>query len=471
MTRIGYVLKLVSWCLLVGLLATGLATFIVYSRDRYPGEPVDGEVLALVGGRVYDPFAQQFIERAAVVIDGREIVSVDERAEIPSTARVLNVSGLTLVPGFIDSHVHFSGSRTRVADGSRELGWLAYFWRFIRRFPERRRSFIEAGVTTVKSLGDPYPWIIGFAERVERHELAGPRIFAGGPMFTSPGGHPVGQLRRAGQGDTSYIAQVTRQLTDPLEARNAVNSIATRVDFVIAVLETRGDTSVTRLPEVLVNATVAAAHTHGLKALVHVSTVHDIEIALASNADGIEHVPYDQPIDTLILNQLRDSRLTVDPTLQALEQSLGEALGDTLSARRARENTRRLHDAGIPLVAGSDAPSPGTTFGFTLHEELRNLVELGLTPAEAISTATAVAARHLGLSDKLGSIAPGKWADIVAVAGDPLTDIAALADVYLVIADGQVLLDRLGEVRRRGAVIALTTGANTRLRAEAPRPW
>jgi imidazolonepropionase-like amidohydrolase len=469
--RIDYVLKLFSWCFLVGLLAAGVATYIVYSRDLYPGQTVDGEVLALVGGRVYDPFAHQFIEPAVVVIAGREIVTVGERAEISSAARVLNVRGLTLVPGLIDSHVHFSGIRTRVADGSRELGWLAYFWRFVKRFPERRRSFIEAGVTTVKSLGDPYPWIIKFAQRIERHELAGPRIFAGGPMFTSPGGHPIAYLRRAGQGDTSYIAQVTRQLTDPLEARSEVNRIATQVDFIITVLETRGDTSLTRLPEVLVNATVAAAHTHGLPALIHVSSVDDVAMALKLNANGIEHVPYDQPIDTLLLNKLRDSRMTVDPTLQALEQALGEVLGDTLSARRARDNTRRLYDAGIPLVAGSDAPSPGTTFGFTLHEELRNLVELGLTPAEAISAATAVAAQHLGLSKKLGSIAPGKWADIVAVGGDPTTDISALADVYLVIADGQVLLDRLGDVRRRGAVIALTAAADARPRAGPAKPW
>lgn len=469
--RIDYVIKLFSWSALVVLFAASVATFIVFSRQLYPGRSVDDETLALVGGRIYDPFARQFIEHAVVVLDGREIVSVDERGEIPEAARVLNVTGLTLVPGLIDSHVHFAGIRTRVADGSRELGWLAYLWRFVRRFPERRRSFIEAGVTTVKSLGDPYPWIVNFAQRIQRHDLAGPRILAGGPMFTAPGGHPVAYLRRAGQGDTSYIAQVTRQLTDPLEARTAVNRIAAQVDFIIAVLETRGDNSLPKLPEVLVNATVASAHAHGLSALIHVSSVDDVAMAIDLNADGIEHVPYDQPMDTLLLNRLRDSRLTVDPTLQALDQSLGEALGDTLSARWARENTRRLYDAGIPLVAGSDAPNPGTTFGFTLHEELRNLVEVGLTPAEAISAATSVAARHLGLPDKLGSIAPGKWADIVAVAGDPTADIAVLSDIYLVIADGQVLLDRLADVRRRGTVIASMAAPDAGFRPEPEKPW
>jgi enamidase len=449
------VIKPLLWSLLVGAIVAVVAIGFAYSRDLYPGQGVDNSALALIGGRVYDPFARMVIDDAIVVVRGRDIVAVDEQAEIPEDARVLNVGGLTLLPGFIDSHVHFSGIRTRVSDGSRELGWFSYFWHFTRRFPQRRRSFIEAGVTTVKSLGDPYPWIVKLADRIERHELAGPRIFAAGPMFTAPGGHPVAQLRRAGQGDTSYIAQVTQQLTDPVEARAAVRLISRRVDCVTAVLESRGTTSLPRLPAVLVRAIVSTAHAHDLPVLVHVSDVDDMVQAVIAGADGIEHVPYDQPIDTVTLNLLRDSLLVVDPTLQALEQSLAELQGDTASARRARENTRRLIDAGIRLVAGSDVPSPGTTFGYTLHEELRNLVELGFAPADAIAAATAVAAQHLGLSAKLGSVAPGKWADILAVGGDPLTDITAIADIYLVIADGQVLVDRLSEVRRRGQVIAL----------------
>ena len=86
--------------------------------------------------------------------------------------------------------------------------------------------------------------------------------------------------------------------------------------------------------------------------------------------------------------------------------------------------------------------------------------------ADAIASATAVAAEHLGLSAKLGSVAPGKWADIIAVGGDPLTDITAVADIYLVIADGQVLIDRLSEVRRRGQVVALNGPGSRSMPAE-----
>ncbi|KPK79107.1 MAG: hypothetical protein AMS25_13760 [Gemmatimonas sp. SM23_52] len=446
-----------AWSIPVAVLVAGAGFALAYSHGQFPGHPVDGPPIALVGARIYDPVADSLIEAATVIIRGREIVAVSDTATIPDSAIALNVSRLTLLPGLIDSHVHLSGIRSRIPDGTRELGWLPYLWRFIRRFPERRRAFIQAGITTVKSLGDPHPWIMKYAERIQRHALAGPRIFAAGPMLTAPGGHPIVQLRQAGQGDTSFIAQVTRQLAGPAEAQIAVNEIAKRVDFLSAVLETRGDPLLPSMSAPVLHMITYTAHTFELSVLAHVSTVEQLRLALSAGVDGIEHVPFDQVLDSLTLKELARRRVFVDPTLQAIDQYVGQVLADTAAARRARTNVRLLHRTGVPLVAGSDAPSPGTTFGYTLHEELRNLVEVGLTPGDAIAAATCVAAEYLGAGDRLGSIAPGKWADIIAVAGDPLHDIEAVADIYLVIADGQVLVNRLDRVRRPG-VIATRAG-------------
>ncbi|UCC48523.1 MAG: amidohydrolase family protein [Gemmatimonadota bacterium] len=441
-----------AWSSLAAVIVAGAGIAFAYSRGQFPGQTLDGPPIALVGARVYDPAADSLIPRTTVVIQGREIVAVNDTAAIPDSAIILNVSGLTLLPGLIDSHVHLSGIRSRIPDGARELGWLPYLWRFIRRFPERRRALIEAGVTTVKSLGDPHPWIVKYAERVQRHELAGPRVFAAGPMLTTPGGHPIVQLRQAGQGDTSFIAQVARQLAGPAEAQVAVNEIARRVDFVTAVLETRGDPLLPSMPAPVLRMITYTAHGFELSVLAHISTVEQLQVAIAEGVDGIEHVPFDQLLDSLTVEELARRRVFVDPTLQAIDQYVGEMLADTAGTRRARTNVHRLHRAGVPLVAGSDAPNPGTTFGFTLHEELRNLVEAGLTPGEAIAAATWVAAEYLGATDRLGSITPGKWADIIAVGGDPLLDIVAVADIYLVIADGQLLVNRLDRVRRPGVI-------------------
>jgi imidazolonepropionase-like amidohydrolase len=454
------VVSVLKWSTFAAFIIAGAGLAFAYSQGQFPGQPVDGPALALIGGRVYDPASDSLIDPATVIIRGRDIVAVGPAEPIPDGARVLYVNGLTLLPGFIDSHVHLSGIRSRIPDGSRELGWLRYLWRFIRRFPERRRTLIRHGVTTVKSLGDPHPWIVRFAERIERHELAGPRVFASGPVFTAPGGYPVGRLRRAGQGDTSFIAQVTRQVIGPGEAATAVKKIASRVDFVSVVLEKRGDPETPRLTPSVLYTICATAGELGLPVLAHVSTLEDLALALAAGVDGIEHIPFDQAIDSLTLVELRGRGITVDPTLQAIEQHLSQLLGDTASARRARDNLRRLRLAGVPVVVGSDAPSPGTTLGYTFHEELRNLVEVGFAPREAIAAATTVAAEHLGLADRLGSIAPGMLADIIAVAGDPVSDIRATAAIYLVIADGQVLLDRLDEVRSPGTIV-LTPDAPT----------
>jgi imidazolonepropionase-like amidohydrolase len=225
------------------------------------------------------------------------------------------------------------------------------------------------------------------------------------------------------------------------------------VDFVSVVLERRGEPELPRLTPSVLYAICATARERGLPVLAHVSTLEDLALALAAGVGGIEHIPYDQAIDSLTLVELRERGIVVDPTLQAIEQHLSELIGDTASARRARDNLRRLRLAGVPVVVGSDAPSPGTTLGYTFHEELRNLVEVGYTPRQAIAAATTVAAQHLGVADRLGSIAPGMLADIIAVAGDPVSDIRATAAVYLVIADGQVLLDRLDEVQSPGLIV------------------
>ena len=445
----------IKWSLLGAFLLFGIGIAIAYSQGQFSGSSDARPLIALVGARVYDPTSDSILERVTIVIRDREIVAVGPLVAIPDSAEVLRVSGLTLLPGFIDSHVHMSAIRPKEPNGRRSIGPLAYFWKFIRKFPDRRRMLIESGVTTIKSFSDPLPWIVKLAQRIERHELAGPRIFTAGPSFTAPGGHPVARLRTAGQGDTSFIAQVTRQVADTGAARDALNQISRRVQFVSTVLETQDRHNLPSMTSDVLRTITAAAHASDLRVVAHVASLRDLERALAAEVDGIEHLPVDERIDSATLAFLYERSIFVDPTLTRSGYVGSGFVDDSASAAIAWANVRRLHAAGVPLVVGSDAPNPGAYYGSSVHDEMRNLVRAGLRPGEAIAAATSAAAEHMGLSDRLGSIAPGRWADIVGVAGDPLIDIVATSDIYLVIADGQVLVDRLAQVPKPQSVIVL----------------
>lgn len=456
--------SIVRWSLLAIFVLAGAGFAYAYSQGQYAGTALDGAPLVLLGGRIYDPITDSVSENMTVVIEGRDITAVGgEHTPIPDSARIMDVRGLTLLPGFIDSHVNLSGIRTDLATGERQMGWLAYFWRFVRKFPARRRALIESGVTAVKSLGDPEPWTLSLAQQTADHQLAGPRIFAAGPIFTAPGGQPVARLRAAGQGDTSFIAQVTRQVDDTAAARVGVNRIAGGLDFITAMVDRYNPDSLPGIRPQVLEAIVRAAEAHDLKLIAQVRSVADLRTAVEAGAAGIEGMPGDEAIDLATLSRMRDRRVFVAPLLASSHYLTRLGLYDPERLGMVVGNVRRLLETGVPLIVSSAAPGPGAYFGSTVHDEMRLLVSLGVTPRQAIAAATALPAEQMGVSGQLGSIAPGKLADIVAVGGDPLTNISAAADIYLVVADGQVLLDQLAQKARRPGVIVLA-GPNERAR-------
>jgi imidazolonepropionase-like amidohydrolase len=204
-----------------------------------------------------------------------------------------------------------------------------------------------------------------------------------------------------------------------------------------------------------IQALVTAAHTRGLLVVAHVSSTAGVEEVVSAGVDVVAHVPANAELDKALAGRMAEAGIVVGPTLATIENTLGEpggaavagdprlaeALGDAWARRltsdapgrhgrqmppysRAEDNVRRLADAGVTLLAGTDAPNPGTVFGASLHRELELLVRCGISPAQALAAATAEPARVFGLADR-GRVAAGQRADLVLVSGDPLTDITA----------------------------------------------
>lgn len=382
--------------------------------------------------RLFD--GETVVEGVDVLIEGAKIAAVGLDLEAPASAQRIDGSDHTLLPGLIDSHTHAFGDVLTDA-----LNW---------------------GVTTELDMFTA--WAAAKALREEQKDGGAPHradLFSAGTLITAEGGH-----------GTQYGMPIPT-LDDPADA---AAHIAARVeegsDYIKIVLED-GSTigrEINTLSDAAARAAVKAAHEHDKLAVVHVSTLAKAKLALDAGADGLVHI-YDsgEPAPDFV-QAAAESGLFVVPTLTVLDtvtrggggggaqladdESLMPHLSDAQSGGlravfgRSTAETERfdgiqsvvlaLHRAGVPILAGSDAPNPGTAHGISVHREMELLVDAGLTPLEALKAATSNAAAAFELSDR-GRVAPGLKADLVLVAGDPTTDIFATRRIAGIWKDGQ----------------------------------
>lgn len=254
------------------VLGAGAATG--YSTTLYtPGPPQRGH-LALLGATVLAGDHLEAIATATVLIRDGRIVAVGPGplVHVPAGARVLRVDGLTVIPGLIDLHVHFGSPDL---DARTQPG-LTTIPRFIldelRYAPGHRRAALAHGITAVRSLGDDHEWIMQLRRRIRDGslELEGPRVFAAGPLFTAPGGHPITTF------GVDPASGVVRVPSDPGQARRMVAALAGPDDpvDVIKVVQDRGGPgrALEPIAPATLNALVAEAHAHGLRVTAHWGT-------------------------------------------------------------------------------------------------------------------------------------------------------------------------------------------------------
>lgn len=360
--------------------------------------PAPAMPFALVGVRLVDGSGGPALDGRTVVVRAGRVEAVGDQDEVgpPDGASVLRGDGLTVLPGFVDTHVHldFHHPAEVLAGGVttvRDLGWPA------GRLAALRRAAVDAGSQRPGS------------------EPASPRLLAAGQIVTVPGGYPTHAVwAPPGTARTVAKAGDAAQAVAELDAAGAAV-------VKVALDERVGPT----LPAATLQAVVAAAAARGLSVTAHVAGVRQVEKALDAGVMELAHWPFTERAMPDALARRLAGAVTVVPTLHI----------DPTAARLA--GLAAFVAAGGRVVYGTDLGNQGPPPGIDVTE-LHLMVEVGLTPAQALAAATGAAAAHLRLRG-LGRVAPGAVADLVAVEGDPLDDLAALDRVRLVSLAGRLV--------------------------------
>ena len=421
------------------MLARLLALFLLVMAG-----PALADTIVIHAGHVITDAAQPARGPSTiVVVDGR-IQSVTAGLNpVPQGARLIDLSSRTILPGLIDAHVHLTsapgGAWWREAIDTDEYAALLG--------AHNALVTLRAGFTTVRDLGSS--GVAGFALKraIDEGLVPGPRMLVSGPPLSTIGGHgDVAGFR------PEVIAALDGHNTctgaDQCAAR--VRELARAGADVIKFMATggvlsQGDRQLGQaFTDAEMRAIVETAHGLGLKVAAHAHADEGIAAAVRAGVDSIEHGTFASPAT---IQLMRQRGTTLVPTLMAfvgIRERLGTGVYTPLVESKVRMTlevvgraARLAHDAGVPVVFGTDAAvyPHGRNAG-----EFAQLVRYaGMTPAQAIAAATTGAAHLLGLDSEVGRIAPGLSADLIAVDGDPLTDVTRLEHVEFVMVRGRAL--------------------------------
>jgi imidazolonepropionase-like amidohydrolase len=413
-------------------------------------------VLALTNVRLIDGTGRDPIENAVILIQGNRIQNVGPLTDYPANTNVIDLRGLTVMPGLIDCHLHLGG--LTVDQPGRAIGKVSLkdmaslVFDYSRSYARRRRLAIENGVTTVRSAGDHYPHIIRLRDKIASGQLSGPRIFAAGPIITAPGGHPASTIYR---GNRYIVEHAVRQIADVNTAREEVRRLVEGgVDCIKAIYSDINPMDTTqKVPGLSLDVLETLAdetHRHNLRLMVHTGTPQESMDAIRAGADSIEHgmLPGTSSFDFNddLIKMMLDRHTYFVPTL-AIAWANKNTYPDLFAGLKT--TFKKLHDAGVNIAAGTDSGTPGVVIGRGLHKELELMVEAGVSPMGAIIAGTRNAADNMTKVGELGTIEPGKLADVVAVSGDPLKDIRNTREIRLVIKNGEILVNRIDSRNRQ----------------------
>jgi imidazolonepropionase-like amidohydrolase len=450
------------------ILAAVLALASCRTAPNAPGSAGAASSALVLRGTVLRPDGAT-VPDAAVLVEGQRIVRLGpaEEVPVPHGARVVGGPDKWILPGLVDAHVHFFQSgglytRPDIVDLTGRVPYAEERAAIAAGLDRTLARYLRSGVTAVMDMGGPL-WNFDVREHAHRTALA-PRVHVAGPLLSS-----VSRPQLVVDGDAPIL-----EVKEPAAARAIVREQAARRPDLVKLwwVLPAGGTAADWLP--VGKAAIDEAHAQGLRVAVHATQLETARTAVQAGADLLVHSVDDAPLDDAFLGLLRERRVPYITTLVVLE-GYAEALGHDVrlspaereivdpavvatvvdppplperaaaAAQRMRdrlpvalENARRASEAGVLVVAGSDAGNIGTFHGPAVLREVELLVQAGLSPARALRAATLDAARALGRERDLGSVEAGKLADLVVLDASPLDDVRNLARVHAVVKGGVV---------------------------------
>ena len=376
--------------------------------------------------RMFDPASGRVTPNAVVVVEGERVAQVGASLAVPQGARVYDLGDVTLLPGLVDAHTHITYHFDKT--GRFGLSWDSSADETLKYAEENARATLEAGFTTIRNLGAGGRVDIRLRDEINRGDAKGPRMLVSGEPLTGD------ELSDADEDRDARL----RRVRDFVRAR-----VSEGVDVIKVFEGGEADGSPT-FSEAEVRAIVEEAQKAGLRVAVHAHEAAAVKAAVRGGCTSIEHGSF---LDSEAIRELVKHHTALVPTLYLpthyLEHKERFVAFDPLTwafFERLRagnlSNAERAKKAGVWIVSGSDAVAG-------LHgqnaREIIWLTKAGLTPSEALRAATTDAAQLLGLEGKVGLIAPGAFADIVAVPGDPTRDISVVEKVSFVMKNGEVI--------------------------------
>src|SRR5436190_6465931 len=437
------------------------------------------EKISLVGGTVINPTDGKVVENAVVVINGDKIESVasGKQSGVPVGSRRIECDKKFVLPGYIDTHVHFFQSADLFTrpDGADlnsvrrykdEVAWVK------SHVNDVFARYLRCGITSVVDVGGPF-WNFGVRKTAQATARA-PRVAVAGPLISSV------SRKALDLGDPPIV-----QIDTPDQAREFVRKLSAENPDLVKIWYIVDKDHAVESFRPIVRATIEESHAHNIRVAVHATELETARAAVEEGADVLVHSVIDKPVDEAFVKLLKDRHVILCPTLVVFERygrvfshqlnltreeqawgnpeviatldvtkipqdKLPQRIKDALAKPEealdrikktydiALPNLKKLEDAGVTIAAGTDAGNIGTIHGPALFREFQLMKEAGLTPMQILQCATANAAKLFGgeTGANIGKLENGCFADLVILNSNPLDDIAHASDIDAVIKNG-----------------------------------